>query len=89
MANDVTWMLAMNETARAFGDGLKPELEKLLLRQVRQAAHGAVPIDAVDVSAGPKHQFATPEQLTAAGIPTLSTYRSTDKQTNTSKPTRA
>ncbi|MEM1302058.1 MAG: hypothetical protein AAGH17_05695 [Pseudomonadota bacterium] len=75
MASDLTWMLAMNNQARAFGDGLKPELEALLLRQVRPAAEGTVPLNTQEVSAGPGHQFASPERLKADGIASLQDFR--------------
>lgn len=75
MTSDLTWMLAMNDKARAFGDGLKPELENLLLREMRQAQQGLEVLNTRSVSSGPKHQFATQEELKAGSIPVLTSYR--------------
>lgn len=75
MAKDFTWLLAMHETASRFGDGLKPELETLLRQSSRTEEQGAVPLSSDLVSAGPKHQFATKEQLDRDGIPVLKAVR--------------
>ncbi|MEM8693358.1 MAG: hypothetical protein AAGG57_15915 [Pseudomonadota bacterium] len=71
MTQDLTWLLTLDRFAKRFGDGLKPELEKLLREREEQVQMGAIPIPVVEVSSGPKHQFATPQQLKESGIPVL------------------
>lgn len=71
MANDFQWLLAMHDTAARFGDGLKPELEALLRRDMTRFGPGVQDMNIVPVSSGPVQQTATKAQLADAGIPSI------------------
>ena len=71
MADDISRLLAMHDQASAFGDGLKPELLRLLRHTASQSAMGAIPLRMRAKSAGPAEQRATEEQLSSAGIAIL------------------
>lgn len=79
MADDFSWLLKMNELASRHGDGLKPELAKMLGARAEAQLQGAVPLPVRAASSGPAHQFATKEELDRAGIPVL---RRTEQRQN-------
>jgi len=72
MDSDFARLLGMNHLARAFGCGLKPELEEMLLRHAAPHAPGVVPLNAALASSGPA-QTASDATLAAQGIPRFGT----------------
>ncbi|MEO0391224.1 MAG: hypothetical protein AAF218_09835 [Pseudomonadota bacterium] len=70
MNTDVARLLGLHHLASAFGQGLKPDLLRLLMRYKTPGTPGVVPLNAVPKSAGPA-PAATPAQLAAAGIPMI------------------
>jgi hypothetical protein len=68
---------ALHRLASQFGDGLKPELAELLDRDAQLAQRDVHSLAAPQKSAGPKHQFATNDELEEAGIPVLRAARET------------
>ena len=71
MAQDFQWLLAMHATASRFGNGLKPELEALLRRDLTRFGPSVSDLGRVPVSSGPAHQIATKAQLAEQGIPSI------------------
>ncbi|MGR3491569.1 MAG: hypothetical protein ACU0DW_05875 [Shimia sp.] len=65
MSNDFHWLLKMNNLARRYGDGLKPELAALLLAETPP---GTTPLPARMKSAGPAEQASSVEERRAAEI---------------------
>ncbi|MEO0938810.1 MAG: hypothetical protein AAFY38_11710 [Pseudomonadota bacterium] len=78
MDSDFTRLLGLNHVARAFGCGLKPELEQLLLRYHATRLPGVVPLNAALVSSGPT-QFVSDETLQAAGVPRIGPLQASAK----------
>ena len=68
MAGDLDWLLAMNDAARRFGDGLSPSLEELLKRDERLRAEGVIPLEAPQASAGPVDQIYNPTQIQEGNV---------------------
>ena len=75
MSGDLDWMLRMNTLAKGFGDGLKPELEALLLRDRIQASQGLTPIGTRQISAGEVSIPVSEARLEREGIVRLEDYR--------------
>ncbi|MEM6890312.1 MAG: hypothetical protein AAF636_19580 [Pseudomonadota bacterium] len=78
MDSNFQMLLRLHKVAQQFGDGLKPELARLLTPAWDAYGHRVVPLDPNVVSSGPVHQAASAEDLDSAGIPQLDNYR--DKQ---------
>lgn len=68
MANDFTWLLATHRVASQYGDGLRPEIVKLLNDLNVDLSGKIVALNTWSRSSGPAEQIATPAALAALNV---------------------
>lgn len=89
MNKDIFPFFALHQLASRFGDGLHPELARLLERDAALAAMGVVRLAPAGQRAAPVHQHATAEELRAAGVAVLPTAGTPDNTAERTAPGRA
>ncbi|MEM6371234.1 MAG: hypothetical protein AAF727_00415 [Pseudomonadota bacterium] len=73
MPCDLTGLFRLHELAMKFGDGLKPDLLRVMTHPMDAYAHRVIPFHPPMASSGPAHQYVGDEALAQAGITRLST----------------